>query len=129
MQKRLTLGVLPAILVVGIVTGCGNSSKSATVRLDYKGEVAYMVVSVPGNETAVVSELISRLRSAGISRVVRVHQPHGPLACQRSTKIGQGRVVFPALRQYAGQTSSLTVYGEGQLADGLCKGVMSGAGG
>jgi hypothetical protein len=122
---------LTLTLGVAILAGCGGgggSSKAATLKLEYGGEVAWVVFGVPGHKHAVASALLQGVQSAGVSGSLTTSKPQGPLDCSRDIKIGNGPTVFRALRRYAGQTASLKVYGQGQFAYGVCRGMLSGFG-
>lgn len=131
MSARTNLAVLvSAALGAVVLAGCGGSSSNTfTVKIDYSGQIAYLVVGVSAHQGAIEHALTKKLNTGGLSAFVTSNQPAGSLDCSRQGKIGEHHTPAPALRPYLGQNISVKVYGSGALADAVCSGLLSDVGG
>jgi hypothetical protein len=120
-------------VVSSVAAGCGgggggssSSTKSFSVKADYQGKTAYIVVSVPAaHETVIRDAYIAKAQAKARPLNVNLTEqsPQGPLDCSQSGTIGQHHphAIPPKMRPYIGEPLTVKVYGSGLLADALCQ--------
>lgn len=131
MRLRAAGALVVVCVVSSVAAGCGggggssSSTKSFSVKVDYQGKTAYIVVSVPAaHETVIRDAYIAKAQAKAKPLNVNLTEqsPQGALNCSQSGKIGQHHPhsIPPKMRPYIGEPLTVKVYGSGLLADALC---------
>ena len=130
--RSFSIGLVLGATVAAIaLAGCGGRGpgKSFTLKIDYSGDVAYIVVATPASTRAVERVMLEGVRHAGVAAFVTTNKPTGALDCSDHATIGQNGPTPLVLHPYVGDDVSAQVYGGGSLADGICSGLQSTLGG